>query len=292
MELMLKIFLKRRKVMMYIAVGLTTAFLLVLIILFGFFTSRDRSVIFTKPQKIKVNNIERAYRISKPKNQVKSVVIGFHGFGDTSLRFAYYTALHNVVSDDVLVIYPEALHSASPSVKAGWNAGFCCGSGFVEDKDDMGFIDQLIENVKVEYGSDVPIFLSGFSNGAFMAMRYAAERPAAVDGFAVSSGAIGTTQTRIEPKKPVPALLMHGEKDTRVAFTGGASDFDPEFVWLSFGDTVEAWERVNAGNVPTQKIIYPNNAHQWDDWRLLNIWHRQPNASKEVAQFLAEIAVN
>lgn len=249
-------------------------------------TLRDISAFISPSKKITFASQVRTYRFSKPKNAIESIIIGLHGFGDSSRRFAYYTSLHNLANKNTLVVYPDATKPKSSDLKTGWNAGFCCGSGWVNKVDDVGFLVSLIEFLKKEHSAqDAKVFMTGFSNGAFMAQRFAAERPDLLDAVAVSAGTIGTTSNRLEPSQPMPILLMHGEKDERVSYSGGAKDSDPEFDWLSFEETKAVWQKVNADKGVTKVITYPDNKHEWDDWRLLNVWNKKPNASREVINF-------
>ena len=247
---------------------------------------------------------------SKP----KSLVIALHGFGGDSRQFAYYTALHNAFPSEVVVAYPDAISPAAQGLKTGWNAQFCCGSGWKTKVDDAAFLRALIDRLVVEF--DVPrerVFMVGFSNGAFMAQRFAAENPTLVRAVAIGSGTIGTVRNRLEPTGPVPILLMHGARDQRVRYEGGTTPGDPEFDWIGFRGTVDAWREANgcpdAGSangavvrtdsrvtttcdgcaVPLKTIEYLSNAHKWDGWRITNVWTRVPGESREVAAFFAQL---
>lgn len=284
MKLRLKEHFDRIKKALMIILG--AILLLLLVVLFVFLSASDRSIIFGGYEKFDYAGTERKYVLQRPQGEVKEMVIGLHGFGDTAKRFAYYTSLHNVVDDNTLVIYPEASAPKQTGIKKGWNAGFCCGSGFVGDVDDAGFLKTLIEKLKEEYASQsVKVYITGFSNGAFMSQRMATDYPELIDGVAISSGSIGTTQNKLEPQQAVPILLMHGEKDTIVPFNGGVGSSDPDFDWLPFDKTKSVWQQLNEGKAETKIITYPENAHKWDGWRIVNIWHKRPNASIQAINF-------
>lgn len=252
-------------------------------------TNRDRAVLFQKHKTIVVGNVTRSYLISAPKSGTKptKLAIGIHAFGDNSRRFAYYTALHNVAGDDTVVVYPNATQPHTKGIKAGWNASFCCGSGWEDGADDVGFIEALIKNLSNQYGiTPKNTFLVGFSNGAFMAQRFAAEKPELIGGIAVSSGTIGTKTRSITPRSPVPILLMHGSLDKTVPLLGGATVFEPNFDWHSYADTLSVWQKINGDKVPTKSLVYPEAGHKWYGWRILNIWQQRPEASVESINFL------
>jgi polyhydroxybutyrate depolymerase len=181
--------------------------------------------------------------------------------------------------------------------------------------DDVGFLRSLIMLLCEQFDVDPDrVFLVGFSNGAFMAQRFAAEQPGLVRAVVAAAGTIGTATRTLRPSGPVPILLTHGMQDHRVRYDGGASPGDPEFVWKSFDETVKAWRLANGCvtpptvTLPTQSaehqsqlrrhyadgaaaletIEYRNNGHQWDGWRIANVWSSQTAASQEAARFIAQ----
>lgn len=251
-------------------------------------SSRDRAVIFSREKTFKFAGLDRKYLIYKPKQITQSsrIIVGLHAFSDSPKRFAYYTGLHNEVNSNDVVIYPKSVEPKE-SEKSGWNAGFCCGSGWKNKADDVGYIVSLINYVKSELGlSNASTYLVGFSNGSFMAERVASEHPGMVDGIVVASGTIGTTNIKLIPKSAVPVLLMHGKKDQTVLFEGGAAAHEPDFNWLPFSETISVWQSVNGAETPTKSIVYPEDGHKWHDWRILNIRNHAPQATKEAVKFI------
>lgn len=274
-----------------IIVGLLLLFIIatILVAVFILFTEKDRKVLFSRSRKLQYEGLSRDYRVVEPPKAVTKIIIGFHGFGDTSRRFAYYTGLHNVVDDHTLVVYPEAGKATQDGIKKGWNAGFCCGSGFVGQVDDVGYIVALLSVLQDQYNAkDSKVFATGFSNGAFMAQRLASEHPEIFDAIAAVSGSIGTTKNKLEPKGPVPILLLHGEKDLIVPFGGGVGSSDSDFMWLSFQDTLTAWNKVNGTEAEVRAKTYESDGHIWHDWRIVRFWHKQPDASKEIISFFSK----
>ena len=281
------------------------------------FTQRDRKVLFGRPSSFTIDGRHRTYRVvGQVSGTSTKLVVALHGYGGSGRQFAYYTALHNAFGNDTVgdtvgdtvVVYPDAIKEG----KAGWNAQFCCGSGWKKGADDVNFLDVLITRLTAQHHIAADrVFVVGFSNGAFMAQRLAVERPALVAGLGVMSGTIGTTTNSLRPTTPVPILLTHGARDQRVAFNGGESPGDPEFDWRSFAETVNTWKTANGysetpgnattgsgrtvtrytgGVAPLETIEYLNNGHVWDGWRLANVWTRRPRASRDVARFFNEVA--
>ena len=284
-------------------------------ILFAF-TGRDRSVLFGRSESIKVVGIGRGFLVSKGSDpKPRNLVIGLHGYGGDGRQFAYYTALHNAFGADTMVVYPNASEPKAGQ-KTGWNAEFCCGSGWKNKVDDLSFLEALIKQLRQKQGIAADrVFIVGFSNGAFMAQRFAAERPSLVRAVVSGAGTIGTTGTngkQLRPSTPVPMLLMHGVKDERVKYSGGISPGDPEFNWIGFTETADAWRKANGcrskpnvleaadrrtttyGDCAAQltTIEFFNDAHVWHGMRIANVWTRRPKASREAAAFIASIAAS
>ncbi len=271
--------------MIFIITGLITTF--IILGLFAGLSSRDRSVILQPHKTFVHDTTERSYLISLPSNVTEDsrLIFGFHGYGDSARRFAYYTGLHNAATDNDIVVYPQAIEPSS-NQRTGWNAGFCCGSGWKQDTDDIGFIVSLADSLIEQYqlNSD-QFYTTGFSNGSFFSQRLAIDVPDRVAAVGASSGSIGTTENRLTPAQAVPILLLHGEKDQTVPFNGGIKSGDPDFDWLPFSATLDTWKTTNNDEALTESIVYPEDGHVWHDWRILNFWHRQPKASLEIVKF-------
>lgn len=250
-------------------------------------TSQDRSVIFQKYKTYDYQSNQRQYLISAPKtvNESTRIIIGLHGFGDSARKFAYYTGLHNAAHKSDIVVYPQAIKPEAGQ-RNGWNAGFCCGSGWIQKTDDVGFITSLAQSIQKNYNlKGSKFYVTGFSNGAFMSQRIATDKPESVAALAIMSGSIGTTSEQLKPKRPVPILLMHGQLDKTVPINGGTKLGEPDFEWLPLSTTEKAWQQVNAKTAAVKVITEPDIGHQWADWRILSFWHRQSRASRQVVNF-------
>jgi poly(3-hydroxybutyrate) depolymerase len=137
-----------------------------------------------------------------------------------------------------------------------------------------------------------------------LAHKLASAYPEVFAGFAAVAGTIGTNKQQLDPKGPVPALLMHGERDRIIPIGGGTGKNFPDFVWKSFADTVASWKQANnceehverrdeknrtaiyaQCSAPLATVIFEKDGHEWHDWRLLNFWHQRPEGSRRVADF-------
>ncbi|MFT4532578.1 MAG: polyhydroxybutyrate depolymerase [Candidatus Saccharimonadales bacterium] len=267
---------------------LSLAFIIIavaVIISLFLFTVADRTIILNSPQKFEYGDLTRTYRLHVPTNKVNKIVVSLHGFNSSGRTIAYYTGIHNVVDDNTMVVYPDATKPVKEGIKTGWNSGFCCGSGYVQEIDDTGFIMALVADLQAEYNSEAKVYATGFSNGAFMAQRLAVDHPDKIAAVAAISGSIGTRASQLEPKLPTPILLTHGDEDKIVPFSGGLGSNDPNFVWLSFADTVSAWQNINGSHTTTEVVVHKGNGHKWDGWRILDVWKTQPEESVRIVNF-------
>ena len=253
-------------------------------------SAADRQVLWGASLKLADFPGERTYRQVLPDQDPVRIVVMLHAFGGSGRRIAYLSAVHNAFDGDTVVLYPDASIPTRPDVEPGWNAGYCCGSGWVEGIDDLAFLRELIERKCAEF--DVPasrVYWAGFSNGAMMAMRFAAEHPEWCAGVIAASGSVGTQTGQLAPTTPVPIYLMHGEQDVLVPYQGGPGSTDKTIVWQGFEQTRALWEQRNGREVLTRVETFPNDGHRWHDWRLTRFWNRRPAASQRLADFIFEI---
>jgi polyhydroxybutyrate depolymerase len=303
-----------RKTVMFIVLSLISLVVIFGLLVFGvFLSSADRNLLLGSASKLEHDGRQRTYRLFVPKKVADKpqLIIALHGLGGDSRQMTYFSALHNSSGKKAVVIYPDSTRSNQPGIRPGWNAGFCCGSGYKNNVDDVGFISALIDKMIQDYSVDTQkIYAVGFSNGGMFAQRLATELPDKISGFASVAGSIGTRSKKLEPNSPVPALHIHGEMDRTVQFGGGPGKSDKNFVWLSFEQTIKAWEKANncsepvklqAGEItttnykqcaaPLKTITYAHNAHKWPDWRLLNIWHKKTAGSAQAVEFFNSLTV-
>jgi polyhydroxybutyrate depolymerase len=104
-----------------------------------------------------------------------------------------------------------------------WNAGLCCATGNIQERDDVGFVRRVIEDIAARFRVDASrVYLTGFSNGGMLAWRFAAEHPERVAGVAaVAATFAGAKRGEDWPELPAPArrvplLLLYGLEDDRI----------------------------------------------------------------------------
>ncbi|MCW2606647.1 MAG: polyhydroxybutyrate depolymerase, partial [Frankiales bacterium] len=105
---------------------------------------------------------------------------------------------------------------------SSWNAGRCCGPARTLAVDDVAYLDDVVlETARRVRLDERRIGVSGFSNGAMMALRYACERADVVASVAVVAG---TLVSPCAPSAPVDVLDLHGTADRTVPLDGGRNE--------------------------------------------------------------------
>ena len=101
---------------------------------------------------------------------------------------------------------------------ASWNAGTCCGRSAADDVDDVGYLDQVVALARALHPVDARrVAVTGFSNGAMMAYRYACERPSVVAGVLAVAG---TVTSDCRGRTDVAVHHVHGLDDRTVPLAG------------------------------------------------------------------------
>jgi polyhydroxybutyrate depolymerase len=114
-------------------------------------------------------------------------------------------------TEDVALAYPSGY-------EGGWNAGNCCGDAHAARIDDVGFLVHIIHLVQQLRPIDLDrVYLAGFSNGGMMALKALCDRP---DIFAGAVSVAGSLQTSCAGRRPLNAMIIHGQRDTTVPYNG------------------------------------------------------------------------
>ncbi|MFV2176991.1 alpha/beta hydrolase family esterase [Actinomadura sp. LOL_016] len=164
------------------------------------------------------------------------LVLALHG-GLADMNQAEDRTGFSELSDEqgFLVAYPNGFMTT-------WNAGDCCGAAKIGDLDDVEFLTELITKL-TEAGLADPdrVYVTGFSNGAGMAHRFACQKP----GMVAAIGAVeGALVTECDPDRPVSAMIVHGTDDSNVPFKGGGDrDFNDKRPFPPASAAVDFWRK-------------------------------------------------
>jgi polyhydroxybutyrate depolymerase len=199
---------------------------------------------------VDVDGVKRSYRLFVPttldRRQAVPLVVALHGGGNSVDSFVETTRLDQAAAvGNFVVAYPEATGLA-------WNAGRCCGSAPARGVDDMRFLSQLVDELVAGQSLDpTRVFMTGVSNGAMMAYRFACERADQVRAIASVAGSIMVEECA--PERPVAVLELRGSDDPLVPFDGGLPDLpelDGSVPYRSAPAVAEQWAGLDGCTSP------------------------------------------
>jgi len=132
-----------------------------------------------------------------------------------------------------------------------WNATDSCCGGPRAGIDDVAYLSALLTDLGTKTSIDprrVAVF--GYSNGGFMAERFACDRASSLAAFVAFEGGGELDRSRCAPTSPVAALFLHGTADTVVQITGGAFT-DTGLRYPPLSDVMSTWQsRNNCSGAP------------------------------------------
>jgi polyhydroxybutyrate depolymerase len=206
--------------------------------------------------------IPKAYDSSRP----TPLVLFFHGGGGHMEHAASaYGWEEKAEREGFVVAFPNGASRLPRQHLATWNAGECCGYARDKNIDDVGFVKEVIADIKRQVNIDAKkIFATGMSNGGMMAYRLACEM---ADTFKAIASVAGTDNTKYcNPSRPISIMHIHAQDDTHVLFNGGAGkdafrDESKVTDFTSVPETINRWIlRDNAEKSP-QRVLDVPGAH-------------------------------
>jgi polyhydroxybutyrate depolymerase len=289
-------FQKRYMILLLLA-GLVVCFI------YGVFSARDRALVFESPQTLHVGDREREYRVYAPSSEEpQPLVIALHGYrSDRSKSIEFYSGLSNLATEKHFVaVYPYGIENS-------WNGGFCCGTAFETNIDDVAFMRALVTELSQTYQIDQrKIYVVGMSNGGVMAQRLLAEMPDVfAAGVAVMSG-VGDKDAVLDISGArAPLMLVNGTRDQYVPLARGTVSTSDGYMFLSVSETKEMWAKQYGveqvlyeyyggfetywyGDAEFPQLvsrIYPTS-HRWPKWRFTHPFTRVPEVTRDIWDFL------
>lgn len=189
------------------------------------------SPVTSRPYKFKV---PKGYDASKP----TPLLIMLHGLtasGELEELLLHFGPLAD--KQNFLYAYPDG--TKNPLGVRFWNAtDFCC-NFFGSEVDDVAYINAVIDDMASHYNVDAKrVFVTGHSNGGFMAHRMACDSSARIAGIVSLAGAQWNDATKCRPTDKVAVAQVHGNLDLIVAYGGGP-------LYPSAHETVDIWANRN-----------------------------------------------
>jgi polyhydroxybutyrate depolymerase len=172
----------------------------------------------SRDHRLSIGGRDRSYLLYRPatldRHMPVPLVIMLHGGFDTGAQAEKSYGWDEMAdAKGFVVAYPDG-------VGRSWNAGgTCCGPAFRDRIDDVAFLDQLIAAVSSDENIDHNrIYITGISNGAAMAYRYACNGKTPV---AAIGSVAGTMPGDCAGPRPVSVIEIHGLQDQNIPFAGG-----------------------------------------------------------------------
>ena len=189
--------------------------------------------IATKKDIINFDGKKREYYLSFPENTSKPfpLIINFHGFSSHAIEQQEFSQMDNYAHlNGIGVIYPEG-------IKKSWNIG----KNIMNDENDIGFVNALIDSVTSKYNIDSDrIYVCGFSNGG----EFSYELMCGLSNKIAAFGSVGGNFIINEKRscninREIPLIHIHGTKDRLAKYNGYKGYF------LSTIDSVNFWAKHN-----------------------------------------------
>ena len=214
-------------------------------------TNRDVSLTHAGLERVAILHLPSAPEPAKP----RPLVIVLHGLMTTAAMTQAMTRFDQVADEhDFLVVYPDGVGKM-------WR--FWEGTGRkppnrdLEVVDDPGYLLHLVDTLAEEKLIDRRrVYMTGFSNGGFMANRMAWEYGDRIAAIASVAGSIPNQLLDAKPIRPVPTLLIHGTEDAIVDF-GGSQKFGRGTQFVGARDVAKWWAGKNHCGSPEATLL-PN----------------------------------
>lgn len=169
------------------------------------------------------DGLEREFYIVFPESftteEIYPLIISLHGgadYADANMEYTGFTEINN--QNNLVLIFPQGT-IAEGKGDTGWYTGGDCSSIEVCD---LSFLERLIDLSIEELAVDSSrVYISGFSNGAFMAYTTACFLSNKVAAIAPVSGSLSPEDyEECNPQRPVPIIHIHGNNDSQIPLNG------------------------------------------------------------------------
>jgi polyhydroxybutyrate depolymerase len=185
---------------------------------------------------VRVSGKQRAYLLSvPPSDRPAPLVVAFHGLFQTARVFATQTGLVAATrTAGVVLAMPE---SDGPA----FNDGRLGATGPQDDAFTLALVDEL---VAAGVADPRRVVVTGFSNGAGMAMSVASAHPRAVAALVSVDGSLMDGPGAPRPTAPVRTFLVHGTADKVQPWEGRPARGPLMPAYIPVPATVAAWVEV------------------------------------------------
>lgn len=222
-------------------------------------------LVWTQQDSINVDGMERYYYTFIPsemstQNSV-ALIVALHGGVGSGTQLEIQSQLSVLAEQEkFIVVYPDGFKNAL-GIRT-WNAGVCCGSAVNQNIDDVSFISLLIEKHIETFNVDPEkVFITGMSNGGFMAYRLACEIPEKIAAIAPVACSMNIPNG-CNASQMVPIIHFHSFLDSNIPYNGGHGDglsnhYNPPLdsvfnVWSDIGGCINRSDTIISNEYYTQ----------------------------------------
>lgn len=163
------------------------------------------------------------------------LVLNLHGLTSSAAIQQTYTQFDNVAnSKGLVVVYPNAINNSWTTI----------------GNSDSDFLSNLVDTIRANYSINNCLFVTGMSQGGFMAYKFANTTSHNVTAIAVGSGNMSNVLQDASMSAPqIPVMHFHGTDDNLVSYDGAI--FIP-----SVENTIQWWvEHNNCNTTPVVTVI-------------------------------------
>jgi len=225
------------------------------VVLFGILFSQT-ALTGQSQQILNFEGLSRSYNLYIPEkfkdDKLLPLLVVLHGRTGTSQRMADLSDFNTRAEQHGFVAaYPQGLQKQ-------WN--YLHGiSGYRPQPNDSEFLLRMIEQISVAHPVDKNrIFLTGISNGGFMAQRLACYAPEKFAAFAsVAAGGYAHMDAECKQGQPVSMLYIHGTSDTKVPWNGLTlkdSKGNQQAVTMPIAESLKFWSNQNRCGATVDKV--------------------------------------
>ena len=170
----------------------------------------------------------------------------FHGFGGIASEFINTADMRDLAeSKNFIVVYPQGLDLGGTG--SHWN----CSNPSADNKsdvDDIGFIENLIDQLIVDYPviDSKRIYAAGYSNGGFMSYYLGCNSKKFAAIGSVAGTMLDDSYQSCNASFPTAMINIHGTDDFDVPYDGN-------IYYPSIPDVVDWWKNFN--NTPNEDLL-------------------------------------
>ena len=213
----------------------------------------------------------REYYVSLPEDTSKPVpiIINFHGFLSHAMDQQGFSQMDNYAHQNGIgVIYPEG-------VKRSWNVG----KAILNDENDIGFVNALIDSVSSNYNIDSNrIYACGFSNGGTFSYELMCGLSNKIAAFGSVGGNFSINENRLcNIDREIPLIHIHGTKDRLQKYNNSDGDF------LSTVESVNYWAKYNQLDIKVVENM--EDIHKKDGTTVEKHTYSKNNSNTQVIHF-------